>query len=121
MYNRMNGPSGKLFTAGLPFAGVLEIHGFGAGPSAADVATLRAVPVFAVSGANDTTSNPQDWNQPLWRALSGSTSYPPPPAGADAPGTAFHYLQDPQLGHDAWDTYRVLPAGQPMYGWLFSQ
>jgi hypothetical protein len=121
MYNRVNGPSGKLFTAGLPFAGVLEIHGYGAGPSGSDVTELRNVPIFAVSGANDTTSNPQDWNQPLWADLAGNTNYPAPPSGAEAGNSAYHYMQDPNLGHDVWDTYRLLPAGQPMYDWLFSQ
>ncbi len=120
-YNRVNGPSGKLFTAGLPFAGVMEINGFGAGPTPAQVAALSVVPVFAVSGASDGTSNPPDWNQPLWQALAGNTSYPGPSAGGQAGASSFHYLQDPNLGHDVWDTYRVLPAGKPMYDWLFSQ
>lgn len=79
------------------------------------------VPVFAVSGANDGTSRVQDWNQPMWTALAGSSSYPGPPAGSQAPSSAFDYLQDPGLGHDVWDTYRPLPAGKPLYDWLFSQ
>lgn len=121
MYNRVNGPSGKLFTAALPFAGVLEINGFGAGPTASQIAQLKNVPVFAVSGANDGTSRVQDWNQPMWQALAGNGNYPGPPDGAQAPSSAFHYMQDPSLGHDVWDTYRVLPAGKPLYDWLFSQ
>jgi hypothetical protein len=121
MYNRVNGASGKLFTAAMPFAGVLEINGFGAGPTAAQVAQLKNVPVFAVSGANDDTSRVQDWNQPMWQALAGNTDYPAPPNGAQAPSSSFHYLQDAALGHDVWDTYRPLPAGKPLYDWLFSQ
>jgi hypothetical protein len=121
MYNRVNGPSGKLFTAALPFAGVIEMNGFGNGPTAAQVSQLRNVPVFAVSGANDGTSLPQDWNQPLWQALAGNSSYPPPPSGAEAGSSSFNYMQDPALGHDVWDTYRVLPTGKPLYDWLFSQ
>lgn len=120
MYNRVNGPSGKLFTAALPFAGVLEINGFGAGPTAAQIAQLKDVPVFAVSGANDGTSRVQDWNQPMWQALAGNGNYPGPPDGAQAASSAFHYMQDPSLGHDVWDTYRPLPAGKPLYDWLFS-
>jgi hypothetical protein len=121
MYNRVNGVSGRLFTAALPFAGVLEINGFGAGPTAAQIAQLKDVPVFAVSGANDGTSRVQDWNQPMWQALAGNSNYPGPPDGAQAPPSAFHYLQDPALGHDVWDTYRPLPAGKPLYDWLFGQ
>jgi hypothetical protein len=121
MYNRVNGPSGKLFTAALPFAGVLEVNGFGAGPTAAQIAQLKDVPVFAVSGANDGTSRVQDWNQPMWQALAGNGNYPAPPNGAQAPSSAFHYMQDPALGHDVWDTYRPLPTGKPLYDWLFSQ
>jgi hypothetical protein len=121
MYNRVNGPSGKLFTAALPFAGVMELNGFGSGPSAAQIAQLASVPVFAVSGAQDGTSLPQDWNQPMWKALGGSANYPGPPSGAQAGTSSFRYMQDPGLGHDVWDTYRPLPAGKPMYDWLFGQ
>jgi predicted peptidase len=121
MYNRVNGPSGHLFTAALPFAGVMELDGFGSGPNASQIAQLANVPVFAVSGAQDGTSLPADWNQPLWRALAGSSDYPAPPSGAQAGSSSFHYMQDPGLGHDVWDTYRPLPAGKPMYDWLFSQ
>jgi predicted peptidase len=120
-YNRVNGPLGKVFTAGLPFAGVLEIYGYGAGPSASDVAELQSVPVFAVSGGQDTTSVPADWNEPLWRALAGNSNYPGPSSGGQAGTSKFIYLEDPSQGHDVWDTYRPLPAGKPMYDWLFSQ
>ena len=121
MYNRVNGASGRLFTAALPFAGVMEVNGFGSGPTAAQVAQLASVPVFAVSGAQDGTSRPGDWNQPMWSALAGNADYPPPPSGALAGKSSFRYMQDPNLGHDVWDTYRPLPAGKPMYDWLFSQ
>jgi predicted peptidase len=121
MYNRVNGPSGRLFTAALPFAGVMEMNGFSKGPTSAQIAQLEAVPVFAVSGANDGTSLPGDWNQPMWQALAGNASYPAPPSGAQAGTSSFHYMQDPNLGHDVWDTYRPLPAGKPLYDWLFSQ
>jgi len=121
MYNRVNGPSGKLFTAAMPFAGVMELNGFGSGPTSAQIAQLKDVPVLAVSGAQDGTSLPQDWNQPLWQALAGNANYPAPPSGAQAGASSFHYMQDPGLGHDVWDTYRPLPAGKPLYDWLFSQ
>ena len=121
MYNRVNGPSGKLFTAAMPFAGVLELNGFGSGPTPAQIDQLKSVPVFAVSGAQDGTSLPQDWNQPMWQAIAGNASYPAPPGGAQAGASSFHYMQDPGLGHDVWDTYRVLPAGKPLYDWLFAQ
>ncbi len=121
MYNRVNGPSGKLFTAAMPFAGVMELNGFGSGPTSAQIAQLTGVPVLAVSGAQDGTSLPQDWNQPMWRALAGNGDYPAPPNGAQAGTSSFRYMQDPNLGHDVWDTYRPLPAGKPLYDWLFSQ
>jgi hypothetical protein len=121
MYNRVNGPSGKLFTAAMPFAGVMELNGFGSGPTSAQIAQLENVPVFAVSGAQDGTSLPQDWNQPMWKAIAGNDDYPAPPSGAQAGTSSFHYMQDPNLGHDVWDTYRVLPAGTPLYDWLFAQ
>ena len=120
MYNRVNGPSGKLFTAGLPFAGVLEINGYGAGPTAGQIAQLSSVPVFAVSGGQDETSRIQDWNQPMWQALAGNTNYPGPGSGGQAGTSSFHYLQDPNLGHDV-SAYFSLPAGKPMYDWAFSQ
>jgi hypothetical protein len=121
MYNRVNGSSGRLFTAALPFAGVMELNGFGSGPTGAQIAQLARVPVFAVSGAQDGTSLPQDWNQPMWRALAANANYPAPPSGGAAGASSFRYMQDPGLGHDVWDTYRPLPAGKPMYDWLFAQ
>jgi hypothetical protein len=121
MYNRVNGPSDRLFTAAMPFAGVMELDGFGSGPTATQIAALRDVPILAVSGAQDGTSRPQDWNQPMWQALAGNADYPGPPSGAVAGATSFRYMQDPALGHDVWDTYRPLPAGKPLYDWLFAQ
>lgn len=121
MYNRVNGASGRLFTAAMPFAGVMELNGFGSGPTPSQIAQLAGVPVLAVSGAQDGTSVPADWNQPLWRALAGNSDYPAPPGGAQAGASSFHYMQDPNLGHDVWDTYRPLQAGKPLYDWLFSQ
>ena len=76
----------------------------------------------AVSGAGDTTSRVQDWNEPMWQALAGNSNYPPAP-GAEAASSSFWYLEDPALGHDVWNTYRDFStsAPLPMYNWLFSQ
>jgi hypothetical protein len=38
-----------------------------------------------------------------------------------AGSTAFHYTEDPNLGHDVWDTYYPLPNGKTYFDWLFSQ
>ncbi len=121
MYNRMNGPSGRLFTAALPFAGVMEIHGYGSGAvgggrgGAEGRAGVRGVrragrdlgagglERAALAGARRQRSVPGAGE---WRA--GRRLLLPLP-------------EDPGLGHDVWDTYRPLPAGKPMYDWLFAQ
>jgi hypothetical protein len=118
-YNTVNGAEGHVFAAGLPFAGVLEYNGYN--PATQEQANFVAqFPVFAVSGSGDTTSRVQDWNQPVWQHLTGNSNYPGYP-GARAGTSNFWYLEDPNLGHDVWDTYRPLPNGQPLYDWLFSQ
>jgi hypothetical protein len=119
-YNNTNGIVGKVFTATMPFAGVIERGGL----TQAYINQLQpgGVPVFAVSGAGDTTSRVQDWNEPMWQALAGNSNYPPAP-GAEAASSSFWYLEDPALGHDVWNTYRDFStsAPLPMYNWLFSQ
>jgi glucose/arabinose dehydrogenase len=117
-YNTVNGTVGHVFTAFMPFAGVIERGGF----SQSDGQRMASVPIFAVSGAGDTTSRVQDWNEPLWQLLAGNGNYPPAP-GAQAGSTQFHYLEDPGLGHDVWNTYRDFtnPNAVTLYNWLFSQ
>jgi hypothetical protein len=117
-YNAINGPNGKVFAAGLPFAGVIERYGFGVNPPADIVTRMQNVPVFAVHGSGDGTSQP-NWDRAMWQDYGGG-GFPGNP-GAQAPSSAYHYLEDPGLGHDVWDTYYPLPAGKPLYDWLFAQ
>lgn len=117
-YNAQNGPFGHVFTAALPMAGVIERYGFGVDPPQAVIDQLRDVPVFAVHGAYDGESQP-NWDRALWQDYGGG-DFPGAP-GAAAPSGAFHYLEDPDLGHDVWDTYAGLPNGAPLYDWLFAQ
>ena len=55
-YNPVNGAFGKVFAAGMP--GVIERYGFGTDPPADVVTQLQSVPIFAVHGSGDTTSQP---------------------------------------------------------------
>jgi poly(3-hydroxybutyrate) depolymerase len=117
-YNAINGAFGRVFAAGLPMAGVIERFGFGVDPPQAVIDQMRDVPVFAVHGAGDGESQPS-WDRAMWRAYGGGQL--PGAPGAAAPAGAFHYLEDPALGHDVWDTYAGLPAGAPLYDWMFAQ
>jgi hypothetical protein len=55
----------------------------------------------------------------MWQDYGGG-AFPGAP-GATAPNSSFRYLEDAGLGHDVWDTYYRLPAGKPLYDWLFAQ
>lgn len=124
-YNQVNGTP-PLYTAGVSCGGgVVEIHGYGAGPSNADVLALTNVPAWFVSGAGDTASFPSHWNSPLWVALSGNTNYPAPggtAAQARAGTSQYHYWLDPTGGHQQTDS-----SGNPwainntLLTWLFQQ
>lgn len=117
-YNAYNGPFGHIFTAALPMAGVIERYGFGVDPPQEVIDQLRDVPIFAVHGTFDGESQP-NWDRALWRDYGGGEL--PGAPGAGAPDGAYHYLEDPNLGHDVWDTYAGLPNGAPLYDWLFAQ
>jgi hypothetical protein len=109
-YNQVNGIK-KVFTAGHSTGGTMELYGFGAGPSNADVSAMTNVPVWWVSGGQDGTSRPQDWNDPSWRALAGNSNYPAPgssEAASRAGNSKFHYWRDPNIGHQPTDS-----AGNP--------
>lgn len=122
-YNQVNGLP-KLFTAGLSNGGVMEING-GTGPTAADVTTMANVPVWWVSGGQDTTSKPGDWNEPMWRLQAGNANYPAPnsSAAASKAGTsAYHYWEDPAIGHSVTDAAgNPYPTNPTLLTWLFSQ
>lgn len=110
----------KVWAAGVSYAGVLQINGFGAGPNANDVTASMAPPIWNVSGAQDTESIPSQWNQPMWRAIAGNSNYPAPngtAAQAQAGNSNWHYWQDPNLGHSQ-GTY---PTNSTLLNWLFSQ
>ncbi|MDB4966741.1 MAG: hypothetical protein JWN44_2430 [Myxococcales bacterium] len=117
-YNAWNGPFGKIFAAGMPLAGVIERYGFGVDPPGDVVDRMRNVPVFAVHGSGDGTSQP-NWDRAMWHDYGGGAL--PGNPGAQSPGGAYRYLEDPGLGHDVWDTYYALPAGKPLYDWMFAQ
>jgi hypothetical protein len=118
-YNAYNGKFGKIFTAFNPMAGVIERNGFGVGPTPEQYAAMTGVPIFAVHGANDGTSQP-NWDLAVWSHFSNGAPTTGGPAGAQAGSSAFRLLFDPNLGHDVWDTYRPLPAGKPIYDWLWN-
>ncbi len=127
-YNAYNGPIAKLFTAGLPYAGQIALRNPDPATDATTIARMAKVPMWCVSGSGDTTSPPENFNRPLWRALAGNSNYPSATdaAGSRAGTSLYHYTEDPGLGHDVWSQnggkqYRLLPDGAPMYDWLFSQ
>lgn len=118
-YNAYNGAFGKLFTGFAPFAGVIERNGFGVGPTATQYATMSGVPIFAVHGAGDTTSQP-NWDLAVWAHFSNNAPTVGGPAGAQAGSTSFRLLFDKGLSHDVWDSYVPLPKGKPIWDFLWN-
>lgn len=124
--NRVNGPFGKVWTAALPYAGVIELRTPNPATDTATLNRMSTVPYLCLSGAGDQTSNVADYNQPVWQHYAGNTNYPAPPGG-QAGSSLFRYAQDPTLDHNVWSgnapghNYRLLPDGKPFYDWLFSQ
>ena len=117
-YNQINGSVGKVFTAFAPYAGVIERGGI----TQDNINQMSVVPVFAVSGAGDTTSNVQDWNQPLWQALAGNSNYPSAPGAEGRIVRLHHYLQDPSLSHAVGPSLLRIPGRPgPIFDWLFAQ
>ena len=103
-YNGYNGPDGRIFAAGLPLAGAVQSTGFDKSPSAAVLAELSTVPIWAING-ND---GAQGWSVAVAAALGTNG--------------AFHYTDlSLYLGHDVWDTSYPLPTGAQYYNWMFSQ
>ncbi len=118
-YGVGTGTCGKIFTGGLALSGALNRGA----PTNAQIAQIEGGPFnFAVTGAGDTqSSNPANWTNPVWTAITGNTNYPGPPTGAVAGSSPFRYLLDTNLGHDTWDTYYSLTAsGQPIWDLLFA-
>ncbi|MDQ2739311.1 MAG: hypothetical protein M3Y35_12025, partial [Actinomycetota bacterium] len=104
-YNAIDGTNGKIFAAGMPLAGSTYDYGYPT-PDPSVVAELKNVPIWAIHGAQD-DQVPPAWDEAMASALSGSST--------------FHYTEDPNLGHDVWDTYYPLPYGKQYWDWLFSQ
>ncbi len=101
--NVYNGPQGRIFAAALPLSGAISSLGFDVPPTAAQLAQLNGVPVWAIHGVDGV----QGWDTQVLIALGNDGSY--------------HATLDSSLGHDVWDTYYPLPAGKPYYDWMFSQ
>ncbi len=125
-YNQVNG-NPKLYTAASSTGGVLEIHGFGSGPTTADVTTMVNVPVWWVSGQGDGTSRPADWNLPMWRALAGNSNYPTPngnptASSAQAGTSQMHFWYDPNMGHsDIAQNGSFYGVNPTIMNWMFAQ
>lgn len=123
-YNQVNG-SQKIFTAATSNAGVVEINGFGSGPSSNDIATMQNVPVWWVSGASDSDSLPSHWNDPMWTGLAGNSNYPRPggtEAQARAGNSQYHYWRDPNIGHQETDSSgNPYPTNTTILNWMFAQ
>jgi hypothetical protein len=123
-YNQVNGAQ-KIFTSGSSTGGVLEIHGYGAGPNAADQTAMQGVPVWWVSGGQDGTSIPADWNLPAWRDLSGNSNYPAPnssAAAAEAGSSGYHFWLDPNIGHQQTDANgNPYPVNTEILNFMYSQ
>ena len=54
-------------------------------------------------------------NRPLTGFFGTGTAGGPPSGGH------MHYTEDPNLGHDVWDTYYVEPTSETYWSWLFAQ
>lgn len=101
-YNAYTGTKGKIFAAGLPLAGA----NYGQDQATA-AALLKNVPIWAIHGASD-TSVPLAWDRAMYAAAQKS-------------GGIMRYTEDPNLGHDVWDTYYPKLGPTSPLGWLFAQ
>lgn len=121
-FDLKTGSQGHVVAATMPFSGAVFRNG-STTPTAAQVAqVVGGGGQFNVNGVGDTgtSSNPTLWSEPLWQAVAGNSNYPGAPAGGRAGSSPLYFLLDQNLGHDVWDTYRPLPAGEPMLDILFA-
>jgi Ca2+-binding RTX toxin-like protein len=109
-YNAYTGVLGQIFAGGVVLSGdeanpaySIQLSIAGGVPTPDVISELKNVPVWAIEGG----FNRGTWNQALFAALPGSTT--------------FHWTLDPTLSHDTWDKWYSLPTGAPVYDWLFSQ
>lgn len=123
MYNAYTGSLGKIFAAASSTGGVLEINGFGAGPTSAQASTMANVPVWWFSGANDGTSIPADWNLPMWRLLANNSSYPgaiTSPAANQAGTSQMHFTLCGTCSHQDTDSAGNYVFTNPIImNWMF--
>jgi hypothetical protein len=123
-YNQVNG-NPKIYTAGTSTGGVLEIHGYGAGPTDADVTNSAQVPVWWISGQNDGTSVPSHWNALMWQKQAGNTSYPGEglsEASSKAGASNYHFSYPAGVGHSPTNNSGVYMQSTPtVLNWLFAQ
>lgn len=124
-YNQVNG-SQKIFTAGMAIAGSPEINYPTLSPSTSDYTAMQNVPVWFVSGGQDTTSPPSVWNDKLYSNFAaGSTNYPAPGgtlAQARAGTSNYHYWRDPNIGHQQTDSSgNPYPIYSVILDFLFAQ
>lgn len=121
-YNQVNGTP-AVFAAAMAIGGAPTIRS--GGLTAAQVAIMTEVPVWWVSGAVDTVCPPHLWNEPMWLALAGTSTYPAPgsTAQASAAGASqYHYWEDPAIGHQQVDSSgAAYPQNPILLDWLFGQ
>lgn len=136
-YNRVNGPIGKVWTAGWCLSGEIVRNPNPINtPSIID--RMNVVPLFCVAGKFDNTpssgADNTQYEEPAYRHFAGSSNYPEPPgamggsvAGCKAGSSLYYYGEDSTLGHGVWSgnaaghNYGVLPDAVPFLDWLFSQ
>jgi len=112
-YNNKTGTKGKIFQGAMPLAGAVYDWG-NPTPQPSVVSGLTNVGIWAIHGAQD-DQVPLFWDQAMYAAYGGGAGN-----GSKAPSGQMRYTQDPNLGHDVWDTYYPLPMGKQYYDWLFA-
>jgi dienelactone hydrolase len=101
-FNAYTGTQGKIFAAGLALAGA----DYGQDPNTM-ASVLQDVPYMAIHGAQD-TQVPLTTDQTVYAAIH-------------AAGGKMIYNENPNLGHDVWDTYYTQTGQDSPLSWLYSQ
>ncbi len=95
-----------VFAAALILAGATYDWGYPT-PDPSVVAALEQVPIWAIHGQQD-TQVPLQWDDNMY-------------AAQQAAGGLMKLTVDPNLAHDVWDTYYVIPTSETYWSWLFTQ
>lgn len=137
-FNRVNGPSGKIWAAGLCLSGQI-VRSPDPSTDPTILARMASVPLFCVAGSGDngpgTGANNNAYERPVYTHFSGSSSYPAPPgaqggsiSGCQAGTSSYYYAEDTTLGHNTWSgnasghNYGLYPGdAKPFIDWLFAQ